>query len=340
MKAAVVVEDGRLELQDIAVPQPGPYGCLVKIDACVACTGTDLNIISGQFPWREELPVVLGHESTGVIVEAGEKVRNFKVGQRVTRPAAVPPGQRIDGIGSTWGGFAEYGLVADGVAAQADGAEGGGMGGLSRVPMPDDVDAVSAALSVNQREILSVSAKQGYGPHSRVVVVCSGYNGLLFSFFAKHFGAGRVVMVGNAQREPLAEAAFRADEFVNYRRDDAAAAVERRLDDEPSHVIDAVGSVASVKLAEQMLADDTGFGCYGVHEQVAAKPLVDAIHETHPPLDMSTDEPGATEQWHGMWRAGVFAREGMCGGILPFDEIGLVFNLLRRREAVKIVVSI
>ena len=79
MKAAVVVEDGRLELQDIAVPQPGPYGCLVKIDACVACTGTDLNIISGQFPWREELPVVLGHESTGVIVEAGEKVRNFRI---------------------------------------------------------------------------------------------------------------------------------------------------------------------------------------------------------------------------------------------------------------------
>jgi threonine dehydrogenase-like Zn-dependent dehydrogenase len=198
MKAALVTQPGRLEIVEMKMPVPGPYDCLVKIDACAVCSGTDSHIAFGSFPWRDAVPFVLGHESTGLILETGPKVKNFKLGQRVTRPAAVLSGERVDGIGSTWGGFAEYGLVRDTAAAAADGVKSNGMLASSRTPLPEPVGAVSGALSVNQREILSLVRHFVLGPESRVVVVGSGYNGLLFGLFCKHFGAGKVAMIGSA----------------------------------------------------------------------------------------------------------------------------------------------
>jgi len=337
MKAGIVSQHGRVECAQMPDPVPGPYDCLVKIDACATCTGTDLNIIRGSFPWLTDVPFVLGHESTGVIVEVGEKVRNFSPGQRVTRPAAVLPGERSEGIGSNWGGFAEMGLVRDSQAAAEDGAGPAGMSSLSRVPLPDDVDPVSAALSINLREILSVVDRFELGPDSRVVVVGSGYNGLLFSFFSARRGAGQVLMVGNPAREPLARATFGAGHFADYRGESVPESVKRSLGSEPTHVVDAVGSVASVRLCAGLLARDTAFGCYGVHEYEAAQPLVAELLKAHPKLNMKTDEPGATDRWYAMWREGAFAREGFYGGVLPLDRIAQAFELLERRQAVKLI---
>jgi threonine dehydrogenase-like Zn-dependent dehydrogenase len=338
MKAAIVPQHGRLEVADISPPEPGPYDCLVRIDACAICTGTDLNLIAGNFPSLEKTPFVLGHESTGLIVEVGGQVRNFQVGQRVTRPAAVLAGQRRDDVGSMWGGFAELGLVRDDAASCADGVESN-VSSASRSPMPDDVDVVSAALSVNQREILSATAKLGLDEASRVVVVGSGYNGLLYCFFSKHFGAGRVAVVGNAARAELAAAAFDADGFVNYRDKSAADKVHALLDGEPTHVIDAVGTVRSATLARELLGPKTAFGRYGMHEWTAASPLADEIHRSHPKLELATDEAGCVGAWHELWRKGAFDREGMCDGVVPLDGIVEALGRLARREALKLVVT-
>ena len=149
MKAAVVRQHGTVELMDIADPVPGPYDCLVEIDACATCTGTDLSLIHGTFPWLKDTPYIVGHESTGIIVEVGEKVANFRVGQRVTRPAGILPGHPVDGIGSMWGGFAEKGLVRDTEKEKAEGKESDFMHMLACVPLADDVDAASAAYSLS-----------------------------------------------------------------------------------------------------------------------------------------------------------------------------------------------
>ena len=84
MKAAIVPEHGRLEVVDISPPAPGPYDCLVRIDACAICAGTDLNLIAGNFTSLEATPFVLGHESTGLIVELrGERTRPNACGVRL-----------------------------------------------------------------------------------------------------------------------------------------------------------------------------------------------------------------------------------------------------------------
>ena len=113
MKALVVVRPGRLELRDVSRPVPGPREALVKIDACGICGTTDRELVAGTQPYHNEYPAILGHESTGVVVEVGPECRKFKVGDRVTRPAAIIAGDHRDGLASCWGGFAEYGLVRD-----------------------------------------------------------------------------------------------------------------------------------------------------------------------------------------------------------------------------------
>ena len=80
MKAVVVVEPGKLEVVDIKEPTVGPYQAKVKTLIGTPCNATDGKLIAGHFPGMEDYPLVLGHESAGVVEEIGDKVRNFRVG--------------------------------------------------------------------------------------------------------------------------------------------------------------------------------------------------------------------------------------------------------------------
>jgi len=340
MKAAIVTAPGKLEVMDIPMPVPGPYDCLVKIDACAVCSGTDSHIVYGKFLGRADYPFVLGHESTGIIVEVGPKVRHFRVGQRVTRPGAVLSGERVNGIGSSWGGYAEYGLVRDTVEAGRGRVKSSEMLASSRTPLPDGVGAVSGALSVNQREILSVVHHMTLGSNSRVAVVGSGYNGLLFSLYCKHFGAGQVIIIGSARVADRAVESFGADEFVEYRSLDAAAQAKAISKGEFTHVIDAVGSKSSVRLSGELLGRKTAFGCYGLDDVDETGEVLRSLAKGRPALDMTTREVDYVNEWYDLWREGFFNRLGMCDQVLPLDEINDALDKVMKREAIKIVLTI
>ena len=72
---------GRVDLLD--VPEPVPESGQVKIEVMAAAIcGTDLHIHDDEYP--NDPPFVLGHEMSGVVVEAGDRVRSFKAGDRVS----------------------------------------------------------------------------------------------------------------------------------------------------------------------------------------------------------------------------------------------------------------
>ena len=81
MKAAMLKAPGVLEVEDVPEPQPGPDEIKVKIAYCGLC-GTDPESVAGHFPPFTE-PYILGHESSGTIVEVGSNVAGFQVGQKV-----------------------------------------------------------------------------------------------------------------------------------------------------------------------------------------------------------------------------------------------------------------
>jgi threonine dehydrogenase-like Zn-dependent dehydrogenase len=340
LRAAVVTEEKGVEVWDLVDPEPGPFECLVKIDACAICTGTDSNIISGNFPGLPERPFILGHESTGVIVELGSEVRSFSLGERVTRPAGILPGRRREGVGSNWGGFSELGLVVDTATARESGVEYTAMSDSSRRPLPGDVDPVSAALSVNQREILSVVSALDVGRDSRVVVLGSGYNGMLFSLHLKEAGAGRVLMTGSEGRRDLALGPFEADVFCDYKLEPTASEIAELLAGPPDLVIDAVGTRRSLSLAGEILGPSSSFGRYGLHEHDKIEELTEKIKASHRTLELRADEVSATDRWYELWTRGFYNRPGIFDGTMPLEEITLAFERLANRDALKIVVSL
>jgi len=75
--------DGNVELQDVAEPSPGPGQVKVEVRAAGVC-GSDLHIYRDDIKINIVPPVVMGHEFSGVIVETGQGVERYQVGDRVT----------------------------------------------------------------------------------------------------------------------------------------------------------------------------------------------------------------------------------------------------------------
>ena len=86
MRALVLVEPGRTEVQDVAIPEAESVGnALVRVQTAGLC-GTDTSIVAGKIP--AELPRIMGHEAVGVLEIPGRQ-GSIEVGQRVLIDPAV-----------------------------------------------------------------------------------------------------------------------------------------------------------------------------------------------------------------------------------------------------------
>ena len=88
-KAAVMLEPGKIEMQERPMPVPKDNEVLVHIKHVGIC-GSDIHYYeSGRIgDFVVEKPIILGHESAGVVEAVGKDVKNLKVGDRV----ALEPG--------------------------------------------------------------------------------------------------------------------------------------------------------------------------------------------------------------------------------------------------------
>ncbi|HEY1430558.1 MAG TPA: zinc-dependent alcohol dehydrogenase family protein [Stellaceae bacterium] len=85
MRAQVLTAAKRLLVAaDLPPPRPGPQQLLVAVRACAVCR-TDLHVVDGELP-DPKLPLVLGHEIIGTVVEMGESADHFAIGDRVGVP--------------------------------------------------------------------------------------------------------------------------------------------------------------------------------------------------------------------------------------------------------------
>lgn len=141
MKAALLSRPGgpdALALTDLPVPEPTLTQVLLKVAGCGVCGHDQADRMGIAHP--DTLPVVLGHEVSGTVVEVGALVRHFKPGDRVTirqhtvcgrciycrsrRDRDCPDRQFV------YGGYAEYMAVEDG----------------NLLHVPDGVDLVDASV--------------------------------------------------------------------------------------------------------------------------------------------------------------------------------------------------
>jgi len=83
MKAALLKEYGKLlEIAEVPRPVPNADEVLVKIEASGVCF-TDVHIMKGEHASPNPLPLIMGHEGVGRVVELGSDGGRLKVGDRV-----------------------------------------------------------------------------------------------------------------------------------------------------------------------------------------------------------------------------------------------------------------
>ncbi len=194
-----------LWLCDEPVPAPGPEDVLVKVHKTGIC-GTDIHIYSWD-EWAQKtipVPMVVGHEYAGEIVELGASVRGLKVGQRVSgeghvigmKSRAARGGRfHLDpetrGIGvNIPGAFAEYVKVP----------------AFNIVPLPDDIDdELGAILDPLGNAVHTALSFDLVGED--VLITGAGPIGIMSAAVARHIGARHVVITDvNPARLALAAA--------------------------------------------------------------------------------------------------------------------------------------
>ena len=190
MRAVVVMRHGGpevLEVQALAVPEPGPRDLLVRV-AASGVNFVDVYQREGVYP--VSTPFVLGTECAGRVVAVGPDVRNVAVGDLVAS-ADAPRGTH-----------AEFGVV------EVDHA----------VPVPDGVAAEVAAAAILQgitaHYLVNSTYPVGAGTEVLVHAAAGGVVQLLVQL-AKRKGAHVVATVGSTAKAELARAAG-ADEVIRY----------------------------------------------------------------------------------------------------------------------------
>ena len=92
-QAAVLYAPHDMRIEERPVPRSGPREVLIEIKAVGVC-GSDVHYYEhgriGTYVVRQ--PLILGHESAGVIVDVGEGVGRERIGQRVAIEPGVPDG--------------------------------------------------------------------------------------------------------------------------------------------------------------------------------------------------------------------------------------------------------
>jgi S-(hydroxymethyl)glutathione dehydrogenase / alcohol dehydrogenase len=81
MKAAVLRNvDTPMEIEEVEISKPGPREVLLRVAAVGLCH-SDLHIIDGSMPFP--MPVILGHEASGIVEQVGADVTTCKPGDHV-----------------------------------------------------------------------------------------------------------------------------------------------------------------------------------------------------------------------------------------------------------------
>ena len=344
MRTVIVPEVGQIEIVDVPKPTYGQYECLVEILRWSICSGTDRHIIDGCFPGAT-YPCILGHETIGRVVACGERVRNLKPGDLVLRPVAVRPGQTLVGYSSCFGGFAEHGVVADAAAICDDTPRKKQHSvphfATAQQVVPSDFDPDLVGVFITYKETLSSLYSLGVRPGNSVLILGSGSVGLNFTLAAKLIGAHPVIVTGR-RKEPLDRAlAYGADAVINAAVEETAEAARDYTGGAGvEFAVEAIGDWQVVQEGMRALATDGIMGIYGVASEPRAT------------LDWSGTAAGVTltrirpreDQVHrqvlDQLRLGLVVLKNQISHRLPFDDIQAGVDLIRRKEATKVVLTL
>ena len=222
MQALRLIEDGRLQLEELPEPAAPAAGDAIVRMKTVALNHIDLWGFRGMAFAKRKLPIIVGVEGAGEIAAVGEGVSNRAPGDRVVIYAGIfcghcGPCRR--GQENLCENIADGGIMGfhrDGVAAQYVRVPA-----RQTVPVPANVDWAKAATAPvtfgTVQHMLFDNAKLLAGETILVHAAASGI-GTTAVLMAKAIGA-RVLGTVGSDEKMAAIKALGADEVLNYRKD-------------------------------------------------------------------------------------------------------------------------
>lgn len=234
MRAAVFQQVGKLlDLQQLQDPTPGAGQIVVKVERCGIC-GTDLHM-TGDHTLGIPAGFIPGHEVAGEVVAKGADVTHLKIGDRVTTLPIMGCGKCVNCLarhpmwcthpqGFISGGFADYMLA----------------GAPESVRLPTTISASDGALVEPLSVALHGVALAQLQPGARVLVLGPGPIGLGVIYWARKFGAGKLVVTGSSRRREVFAMTMGGSAFV-LESETTKADIERVLGGAPDVVFECVG---------------------------------------------------------------------------------------------------
>jgi S-(hydroxymethyl)glutathione dehydrogenase/alcohol dehydrogenase len=268
VKAAVLEEiPGELVIDDVEVRKPGPREVLVRTVAAGLCH-SDLHFMEGK--WATELPVVLGHESAGIVEAVGEHVTYVQPGDPVItctsgfcglcafclsgrpnlctkvavqpEPSAGPRLHRGDQMLHQFAdlaSFAEQLLVHENFVVKV------------RPEMPLDKAAlIGCGVTTGVGAVMNTAKVR---PGETVAVIGCGGIGLNAIQAAAIVGAGRVIAVDRIASKLELARTFGATDTVDASAGDPVGAVIEMTLGGVDHAFEAIGLAATAQQAFAML---------------------------------------------------------------------------------------
>ncbi len=233
MRAAVYRGVNDVRLEEVPVPAIGAGELLLRVHTCGIC-GTDLKKIATG---SHSAPRIFGHETTGVIVAAGQGVGDYHVGDRVMVFHHIPCGDcyyckhkvfaqcpTYKKVGATagyepsGGGFAEYVRVMDWIV---------GRGGVVRIP--DGVSFEQASFIEPVNTCMKGIETLQLVPGETVLVIGQGPIGIILSVLARRCGARVITSDLFPQRLTIAKA-FGLNENIDASTSDSVRSIKELTD--------------------------------------------------------------------------------------------------------------
>lgn len=268
MKALMKIAEGpgNIEVREVPTPiLPADDWVLIEVKAAGVC-GTDLHIWHDEFTYYP--PVVLGHEFSGKIVEAGPSVKDFVPGDRVV----AEPHSKF--CGHCY--LCRTGRIQLCKSKRSPGwGIDGAMTNYLTMPsvllhhIPEEVDFSLAALTEPLAIVFhQITERVHLESQDFVVITGSGPMGILAAFVAKHSGADKVVMTGISSGLKVRFGVARelgADYIVNVEKENPVDKVYEMTGGRGSDlVIETSGAPPAIKQAIEMVRTCGKLSCIGL----------------------------------------------------------------------------
>ncbi len=259
MKVLVIENPRDAKIVEIETPKATGDLALVKVARAGICA-TDLSIYTGESSFVRDgsikYPVRIGHEWSGIIESVGEEVKNFKPGDRVVSDSGVACGKceackngvyadckEIKSLGTvnTWdGSFAEYILMPE----------------RHLFKVPDNVTLDEAALIEPMAIAYDAFRDVKIDKDTVVAVIGTGAIGMAAVWFAKSFGAEKVIMVGRRNNKLQKAIEIGATDVINSREVDPIETIKAMTDGKGANlIIETSGSDQALLQAVDMVAN-------------------------------------------------------------------------------------